>query len=144
VPAHSARDRRRHGCCVTPSLFAEIIRDFADKFSVTGFFRRAEEILETAVSGPSSLSNVLMVLDRRGGLHIMESAGWSLPAVAAEFGADAVYSLEHRGSLVRVEGWSGSERCVLQGRVNRRPSGIYPGAFFTPPATLLQLAAATA
>ncbi len=71
---------------------------------------------------------------------MLEPAGWSLSALAAEFGAEAVYKVEHRGSSVRVEGWNGSERCLLQGQPSRERARSLLGAPFTPQATMLQLA----
>jgi len=92
---------------------------------VSAFFRRAEEILEIATTGAGALGDTLMVLDRQGGFRMLNPEGWSLPALAAEFGAEAVYKVEHRGSSVRVEGWNGSERCLLQGQNSRqRASGL--------------------
>jgi len=45
---------------------------------------------------------------------MLEPAGWSLPALSAEYGAAAVYKVERRGVAVRVEGWDGGQRCLLQ------------------------------
>jgi hypothetical protein len=81
---------------------------------VSEFFHRAEEILEIATTGSASLGDTLLVLDRQGGFRMLDPAGWTLPALAAEFGAEAVYRVEHRGPSVRVEGWNGFERCLLQ------------------------------
>lgn len=82
------------------------------------FFRRAEEILEIATADSAALGDTLMVLDREGGFRMLEPAGWSLPGLAAEFSAAAVYKVERRGSSVRVEGWNGLERCFLQGQTS--------------------------
>jgi CelD/BcsL family acetyltransferase involved in cellulose biosynthesis len=106
---------------------------------VNSFFRRAEEILEIATTGGAALGDTLMVLDRQGGLRMLEPAGWSLSALAAEFGAEAVYKVERRGSSVRVEGWNGSERCLLQGRTGAQRMLSLLGAPFTAQATMLQL-----
>jgi hypothetical protein len=84
-----------------------------------------------------------MVLDRRGGFRMLEPAGWSLPALAAEFGAEAVYKVEHRGSSVRVEGWNGFERCLLQGQTSGERARRILGAGLAPQATMLQLTALT-
>jgi len=81
-----------------------------------------------------------MVLDRQGGLRILKPEGWLLPALAAEFGAEAVYKVERRGSSVRVEGWSGSERCLLQGQNSGDRLRSLLGAPFAFQATMLQLA----
>ena len=83
---------------------------------MSAFLQRAEEILAVATKGDSGLGNTLMVLDRQGGIRMLAADGWSLPGAAAEYGAEAVYRVERRGSAVRVEGWNGSERCLLQGQ----------------------------
>jgi hypothetical protein len=104
---------------------------------VSAFFRQAEEILRIATSEPSDLGDALVVLDRQGGFRMLEPAGWALPALAAEFGAEAVYKVERRGLTVRVEGWDGSQRCLLQGQTARnRLCGLF-GAPFAPQATML-------
>jgi len=102
-------------------------------------FRRAEEILEIATTDSAALGDTLMVLDRQGGFRMLEPAGWSLSALAAEFGAEAVYKVERRGFSVRVEGWNGSERCLLQGRTGGQRALSLLGAPFTHQATMLQL-----
>jgi hypothetical protein len=107
---------------------------------VSAFFRRAEEILEIATTGSADMGDTLMVLDRQGGFRMLNPEGWSLPAVAAEFGAEAVYKVEHRGSSVRVEGWNGSERCLLQGQKIRERARNLLGFPFAPQATTLRLA----
>jgi hypothetical protein len=99
---------------------------------VSAFFRRAEEILEIATNGSSGLGDALLVLDRQGGFRMLEPAGWSLTGLAAETGAEAVYKVERCSSGVRVEGWNGSERCLLEapgpGRRESRRSftGVWP------------------
>ena len=106
---------------------------------MSAFFRRAEEILQIATSETSDLGDTLVVLDRQGGFRMLEPTGWSLPALAAEFGAEAVYKVERRNDSVRVEGWDGSQRCLLQGQTSRgRAYGLF-GAPFVPQATMLRL-----
>ena len=91
----------------------------SDESGVSAFYRRAEDILEIATAGDGRLGDSVLVLDRQGGLRIMEAAGWSFPALAAEFGAEAIYKIERRGGKVRVEGWDGSRRCLLQSETSR-------------------------
>lgn len=111
---------------------------------MSSFFRRAEDILEIAVSATAASGDTLVVLDRQGGFRMLEPAGWSLPALAAEFGAEAVYKVERRGGSVRVEGWNGFERCLLQGQTSGdRARGLLGGSFASQ-ATMLQLPAPAA
>jgi hypothetical protein len=106
---------------------------------VSAFIQRAEEILKIAAMG-STVGDTLMVLDRQGGFRMLEPTGWSLPAVAAEFGAEAVYKVERRSSSVRVEGWNGSERCLLQSQTALGRTRSLLGASFAAQATMFQVA----
>jgi len=82
---------------------------------VSAFLQRAEDILEVAAAGTGYGSgDVAILLDRQGGMRMLDPAGWTLPAMSAEFGAMAVYKVERRAGAVRVEGWGGGERCLLQ------------------------------
>jgi hypothetical protein len=96
-------------------------------FFVKGFLQQAEDILDVATSGDSSMQDILIVMDRQGGMRMLEAAGWSLPALSAEYGATAVYKVERRGSAVRVEGWNGFERCLVQRDLSQKRLFQLPG-----------------
>jgi hypothetical protein len=81
---------------------------------VRGFLQQAEDILDVATSGDSSSDDVVIVMDRQGGMRMLDPTGWSLQALTAEYGAAAVYKVERRSGAVRVEGWNGFERCLIQ------------------------------
>lgn len=82
---------------------------------MSAFLQQAEDILEVAVAGNRyGANNVAILIDRQGGMRMLDPAGWSLPALSAEFGAAAVYKVERRGGTVRVEGWGGGQRCLIQ------------------------------
>ena len=75
--------------------------------------RHAGQILETAAEaqeagGPlGHPSEYLIAVLRVGSIRmIADAGGWSLPALAAEYGASAVYRVTRRTSSVRVEAWS--------------------------------------
>ena len=78
------------------------------------FLRQAEDILDIAVEGDRDGSNLAILIDRQGGMRMLDPQGWSLPALCTEFGAAAAYKVERRARTVRVEGWGGGERCLLQ------------------------------
>jgi hypothetical protein len=81
---------------------------------VNAFLRQAEEILEIAMaSGPDSQASAI-VIDRQGGMRMLDGSGWTLPALQAEFGAVSAFKVERRVGAVRVEGLAGTERCLLQ------------------------------
>ena len=92
------------------------------------------------MSGKAALDDVVIVLDWQGGMRMLDPAGWTLPALGAEFGATAVYKVQRRGTTVRVEGWDGVQRCLLQRNVAIPTLFNLPGmggvnrALFFPPA----------
>ena len=86
----------------------------ADKYPVRSFVRQAEDILDVAMIGDAAAGDLAILIDRQGGIRMLDPAGWSLPALSADSGASAVYKVQRRGRTVRVEGWRGGERCLLQ------------------------------
>lgn len=96
-------------------------------FFVRAFLQQAEDILDVAASGDTSLQNVVIVMDRQGGMRMLDPIGWSLPALSAEFGATAVYKVERRGETVRVEGWNGFQRCLIQRNLSSAKLFQLPG-----------------
>ncbi len=77
------------------------------------FIKDAEQILETAGNAEGPAEHLIAVL-RSGSVRILsETTGWSLPALAAEYGASAVYRVVRRARQVRVEAWSFGRTCVL-------------------------------
>lgn len=85
------------------------------------FLRHAGEILETAAEAQAAegllaagSSEYLIAVLRAGSIRMVADAGsWSLPALAAEHGASAVYRVTRRPRSVRVEAWSAGSTCVL-------------------------------
>jgi hypothetical protein len=81
---------------------------------VSPLVRKAEEILEIAIQGGNTVTNTAILIDRQGALRIMDPTGWSFAGLAAEYGAASIYKVERGGHGVRVEGWNGTDRCLLQ------------------------------
>lgn len=103
--------------------------------------RNAGQILETAAEAQTAQgplnhpSEYLIAVLRTGSIRMFaDAAGWSLPALAAEYGASAVYRVNRRTRSVRVEAWSAGRKCVLTrelpGRADRTGS---PALFARPP-----------
>ena len=89
--------------------------------------QQAEDILDVAVAANDpGAQDVAILMDRQGGMRMLDAAGWSLPAMSAEFGATAVYKVERRGGTVRVEGWGGGQRCLIQRNVPACSGTLYP------------------
>ena len=95
----------------------------ADMPNVKAFLRQAEEILDIAMSGDGDAGDLAILIHRQGAMRILVPQGWTLPALCAEFGAAAVYTVVRRGRTIRVEGWGGGERCLLQ-RDLARPTDL--------------------
>jgi hypothetical protein len=87
---------------------------------VSAFLQQAEDILDVAVAGNRyGADDVAILIDRQGGMRMLNPAGWSLPALSAEYGAAAVYKVERRGGAVRVEGWGADNVASFSGMLNR-------------------------
>jgi hypothetical protein len=82
---------------------------------VESFLRDAERILETAAAAASHESpHYVICVSRTGSIRILSDAtGWSLPALALELGAAALYQVDRKGATVQVEGWSYGRKCLL-------------------------------
>ena len=81
------------------------------------FLRHAEEILEIALQGEEPLA---ILIDRQGGLRMMDPSGWSLPALRQEYGAGSVFKVDRYAGMLRVEGWDGTQKCLLERPIARR------------------------
>lgn len=89
--------------------------------------RRAEEILDIALTAEENVQERLILVDRVGGMRMLDPCGWSLTGLIREFGAREIFRIERRNGVVRVEGWCASEQCLIQRRTgpNKLP-GFYP------------------
>ena len=97
-----------------PSRKLEFLLLSPISFSVQTLLRRAEDIVEVASQSGRESAQSVIVLDRQGGMRMLDAAGWTLDGLIGEFGASQVFRVETRGGAVRVEGWSSSERCLVQ------------------------------
>jgi hypothetical protein len=86
-----------------------------DETGVSTLLRNAESIFEIAIAPAAEYDNAALVVDREGGLRVLNSAEWSLPGIVCEFGASEVYLIERRSGKLKVEGWSAGERCIVSG-----------------------------
>lgn len=82
--------------------------------------RQAEDILDVAVATRGEQSEFVILFGRDGGMRILDGTGWGLAGLLSEYGARAVYRIERRGRKVRVEGWSGVDRCLLEREMPHR------------------------
>ena len=89
--------------------------------------QRAEDILDIAVVKDCHAQDLVILIDRQGGMRMLNPEGWSLAALSTEFGAAAVYKVERRGGTVRVEGWDGTQRCLIQRKTAPLRTADHPG-----------------
>jgi hypothetical protein len=98
--------------------------------------QRAEEVLEIATKAGREIGeDTAILINRQGGMRMLNSAGWSLSGLLAEFGAAVVYKVERRGGAIRVEAGDGRERCFIERALaDARPSHL-PVRLPVPPAS---------
>lgn len=96
------------------------------------FLRDAERILETAAAAESNTPEYVICVSRTGSLRILsDMTGWSLPALALDLGAAALYRVARNKGTVQVEGWSYGRRCILSRDARNawwshaQPGGVY-------------------
>lgn len=106
---------------------------------MSAFLRQAEQILDIAVEESDNGQDLVILIDRQGAIRIMHMAGWSVPALTAEFGSATIYKVERRAGTVRVEGWTGSQQCLLQRTLSLQDLSGLPGVAATPHAMMLQV-----
>jgi hypothetical protein len=80
---------------------------------VNNLHRNAESIFEIAIAPAAEYDNAALVIDRTGGMRVLNSAEWSLPAIICEFGAEEVYLIKRGSGKLKVEGWSATGRCIV-------------------------------
>ena len=99
------------------------------------FLHRAEEILTVAAAGTDRTGDLVILVDRQGGICMLDPAGWSLSALQAHYGAASLYKVERRAQTVRVEGWESDQRCLLQRDLRGQLLSDLPGFPVVPPST---------
>ena len=80
---------------------------------MSDLIRKAEGVFDVAIGSAPESPRVAVVIDRAGGLRVLNSNEWSLAALIEEFGAAEVYVIDRRFGEIRVEGWSPDETCVI-------------------------------
>lgn len=84
---------------------------------MSAFLEDAEKIFESArvvSGGDESRADLAIIINRQGGIQLVEAAGWHLGCLEASYGARTVYRVTRGGGKVRVEGKNGSETCLLE------------------------------
>jgi hypothetical protein len=80
--------------------------------------------MDTALRAGQSDTGMAIMIDRQGGMRVLDPTGWTTAALAVEFGALSVFRVAKTSSATSVEALAGSDRCVLERRTERSAAGI--------------------
>ncbi len=83
---------------------------------MTALFEEAEQILNTAVHSERNGGDVAIVIDRQGGLRVLNADGWNGAALTAEFGGSSVFKIRKSANSTAVEAWQGFDHCIIERR----------------------------
>ena len=92
------------------------------------FLRHAQEVFATACSAAGEDCDLMLVVERSGAVRAVATPGWSLDALREHHGAAAAYRVSRSGGSVRLEGSTGSRRCVLESGPPPGRTGVRPCA----------------
>jgi hypothetical protein len=93
---------------------------------VKALLEQAEEILDTAIRAGKNASGIVILMDRQGGMRMLDPAGWTMAGLTAEFGASAVFKVNKGSGTTSVEGWAGSDRCLIERQTGGLPLAYLP------------------
>jgi hypothetical protein len=101
---------------------------------VSGFLADAGHIFEVATAAAGEpASDLAIVVQADGALHLMDATGWQLAALAAHTGAQTVYRVSRSAGRVRVEGRCGPRSCTLETDTPARQAAALLAARHAPP-----------
>lgn len=68
--------------------------------------RFLRDLLEIAAVAPPGTGDTAIVMDRSGGMRMMDATGWSMAGLVHEFGAKEAYRIGRGPEGISVEGWT--------------------------------------
>jgi hypothetical protein len=80
---------------------------------VSAFLKHAEEIFATARTAGAEDCDLSILVNREGGIHVIEAAGWQLESLRAHHGASEAYRVHRTHGSVRLEARSATQSCHL-------------------------------
>lgn len=119
--------RRKNKKRAETNCFLEKDDALAETGSVSALIRRAESILDAASVAEGTSSGTAIVMDRTGGLQMLNWDGWTLNGIIGELGAAEVYIIRNSSSTVSVEAWSTTGHCTVA-RPRALPRAVNAGA----------------
>jgi hypothetical protein len=84
---------------------------------VGAFWADAENLFETARQASQSGSpdcDWAILIGPQGDIRVLDAAGWALPSLVAQHGAETAYRVTREGGRVCLEGRRGSQTCLLR------------------------------
>ena len=82
-------------------------------FFVGKFLQHANEIFSTARTGGEDC-DLAILMNRDGGIHILNSSGWNLDPLRVHHGAEAVYRISRHEGGVQLEARAAGQSCVMR------------------------------
>jgi hypothetical protein len=81
------------------------------------FWEDAENLFETANQASQSGSpdcDWAILIGPQGGIRMLDAAGWALPSLVVQHGAETAYRVTREGGRVCLEGRRGLQTCLLR------------------------------
>ena len=79
------------------------------------FWADAENLFETARQASGSPDcDWAILIGPQGEIRMLDAAGWALPSLLAQHGAETAYRITREGGRVCLEGRRGSQTCQLR------------------------------
>lgn len=98
---------------------SQVRPSFSDTGCVTSLLDNAKKLLDTAagsVEAGFEAGEWTVFVGPEGGIQMIAGAGQELAALTWDRGASAAWKVSRERGAVRVEGLSGSDRCMLESR----------------------------
>jgi hypothetical protein len=70
--------------------------------------------MDTAMRAEEGVPGLVILIDRQGGMRMLDPAGWTVAGLNAEFGPSAVFKVSKGRGVTSVEAWSGTDRCLIE------------------------------
>jgi len=104
---------------------------------VGAFWADAENLFETArqaVRSGSPDCDWAILIGPQGDIRMLDAAGWALPSLQAQHGAETAYRVTRAGGRVCLEGRCGSQTCLLRSESPAAAARHLLGCHHLPPA----------
>jgi hypothetical protein len=75
-----------------------------------------------------------ILIGSQGDIRVVDAAGWALPSLLAQHGAETAYRVTREDGRVRLEGRCGSQTCLLRSESPAAAAGHLLGCHRLPPA----------